>query len=48
MTVAANVMVVALLVLVCGNVALLIFARAATRGRRSPCAARWARAAAVS
>jgi len=31
MTVAINVMVVALLVLVCGNVALLLFARAATR-----------------
>ena len=31
MTVASNVMVVALLVLVCGNVALLLFARAATR-----------------
>ena len=31
MTVAMNVMVVALLVLVCGNVALLLFARAATR-----------------
>jgi len=31
MTVASNVMVVALLALVCGNVALLLFARAATR-----------------
>ena len=31
MTVAINVMVIALLVLICGNVALLLFARAATR-----------------